>query len=228
MKPRIYSLENCAEIRGTAVVIDVLRAFTTAAYAFQAGAASILLAGTPQQAFDLRAKDPALLLAGEVDGRPIPGFNLGNSPTQIRSSDLSGMRLVLRTSAGTQGVLRCGGASQILAASLVNMGATVRHLQRSGPTEIGFVATGLGDHHGEEDVACAEAGIQLLQGAQPDWDAVCQAVQTSSAAVKFLAGNDPDFPSTDLDAALQVNHFNFTMVVQRCAGLWFLAPQSVS
>ena len=37
--------ETCGEATGTVVVIDVLRAFTTAAYAFAAGAADITLVG---------------------------------------------------------------------------------------------------------------------------------------------------------------------------------------
>ena len=38
MKIHYATLESCHDATGTVVVIDVLRAFTTAAYAFAAGA----------------------------------------------------------------------------------------------------------------------------------------------------------------------------------------------
>ena len=40
------TLQNCHTATGTVVVIDVLRAFTTAAYAFDAGADDITLVST--------------------------------------------------------------------------------------------------------------------------------------------------------------------------------------
>lgn len=227
MKPRIFSLDNCAEITGTAVVIDVLRAYTTAAYAFEAGAVEIMLTGTPAEAFALRDQDPALCLMGEVNGRPIPGFNLSNSPTEIRSKDLTGRRLVLRTSAGTQGVLRSMNARQILAASLVNISATVRYLQRLPHSEIDFVATGLGENHGEEDVACADAAIRLLNGLDPAWESVKQQV-TASSSGQLFSGRESAFPPADLEAALEIDRFNFAMVAQRRAGLWALTCQTIN
>ena len=48
------TLETCGEATGTVVVIDVLRAFTTAAYAFATGAADITLVGEIEEAFTLR------------------------------------------------------------------------------------------------------------------------------------------------------------------------------
>ncbi len=227
MNPRIFSLENCAEITGTAVVIDVLRAFTTAAYAFEAGAVEIILTGMLDDAFALREQDPTLLLMGEVNGRPIPGFNFSNSPTEIREANLTGRKLVQRTSAGTQGVLRSSHARHILAASLVNISATVRHLRSLSPTEIGFVATGLGENHGEEDVACAEAAICLLNDIDPGWIGVEQQVRTSSAGQLF-SGRDNTFTPSDLEAALEIDRFNFAMVVQRRAGLSVLTCQMLN
>lgn len=38
MQIKTYTLDNCTDARGVVVVIDVMRAFTTAAYAFAAGA----------------------------------------------------------------------------------------------------------------------------------------------------------------------------------------------
>jgi 2-phosphosulfolactate phosphatase len=70
------TLDTCAQATGTVVVIDVLRAFTTAAFAFAAGAADITLVGAIEEAFALRERNPDLLLAGEVYGLPIEGRSL--------------------------------------------------------------------------------------------------------------------------------------------------------
>ena len=48
------------------IVIDVLRAFSTAAYAFDRGAARIVLVGDPSEAFALRQRWPHAVLVGEA------------------------------------------------------------------------------------------------------------------------------------------------------------------
>ena len=46
---------------------------------------------------------------GEVGGLRPEGFDFGNSPTYINDADLSGLTMIHRTSAGTQGVVRSQG-----------------------------------------------------------------------------------------------------------------------
>ena len=58
------------------MVVDVLRAFTTTAYAFDRGAKEIILVSTIEEAFELRERDGDYLLVGEVNGLPIDGFDL--------------------------------------------------------------------------------------------------------------------------------------------------------
>jgi 2-phosphosulfolactate phosphatase len=62
---------------GPVVAIDVLRAFSTAAYAFAAGAQTIALVGTVEEAFTLKKQIPDALIMGEVEGLPVKGFDLG-------------------------------------------------------------------------------------------------------------------------------------------------------
>ncbi len=84
-------------------MVDVLRAFTTTAFAFERGAKEIILVSTIEEAFELRERDANYLLIGEVNGLPIDGFDLPNSPSAIEKLDLSNQRLVLRTTAGDSG-----------------------------------------------------------------------------------------------------------------------------
>ena len=78
-----HGIDSAAGATGVVVIIDVLRAFTTAAYAFGSGVREIRIVTTAEEAFDLRRADPKLVLVGEIDGRPIDGFDFGNSPYEI-------------------------------------------------------------------------------------------------------------------------------------------------
>ena len=67
---------------GVAVVVDVLRATTVMVQALAAGCEAVIPCGEIDEAKAVAAGLPAgtALLAGERQGLPIPGFDLGNSP----------------------------------------------------------------------------------------------------------------------------------------------------
>ncbi|MBD3668635.1 MAG: 2-phosphosulfolactate phosphatase, partial [Kangiella sp.] len=105
---RTSLIEGARSARGTAVIIDVYRAFTCAPLLFYLGARRAILVSTPEEAFELKEKDPGLLLIGEIGGVPIEGFDFGNSPSQILSqapSTFNNKTVVQRTSSGVQGAL---------------------------------------------------------------------------------------------------------------------------
>jgi 2-phosphosulfolactate phosphatase len=124
---RYTDLDGCGDAGGTVVVVDVLRAFTTAAHAFARGARDIVLVATVDEAFAWRERCPDVLVMGEVDGLVVPGFDLSNSPAEVATAAVvAGRRLVHRTSAGTQGVVRSLAAQRLVAASFVCAGATAQ------------------------------------------------------------------------------------------------------
>jgi hypothetical protein len=88
-------------------VIDVLRSFTTAAYAFAAGASTIYPVETIAGAFRLLRRCRTLLTTGAVGGGdPIPGFDFGNSPLALQGANLAGRPLIQTTAAGVRGLSR--------------------------------------------------------------------------------------------------------------------------
>src|SRR4029077_9898903 len=125
---RLRLLDGAKKARGLTVVIDVFRAFSTAAYAFDRGAREVVLVAGVDEALALRERWPDALVMGEVHGRRVPGFDFGNSTTAIAKADLAGRRLIQRTSAGTQGVVAASGAETLVLGSLVCAGALVRHI----------------------------------------------------------------------------------------------------
>lgn len=223
------TLKNCHTATGTVVVIDVLRAFTTAAYAFAAGARDIVLVSTVEETFALREHTRGALIMGEVGGLPVPGFDFGNSPSALSGLDLSGRRLIQRTSAGTQGVVRSTLAGTLLAASLVCARATVRHIQQNAAAAtVTFVITGaIHNLDGDEDAACADYMIARLQGKQPDIRPFIKRVYDANNSRKFVAPARPDFPTADLERATEVDRFDFAMRVKRQEGLLIMEKVEV-
>ena len=156
MKFHYINLDTCHTATGVVIVVDVLRAFSTAAYAFSRGAEKIILVGEVDEALVLKSQIPNSKAMGEVLGLPPEGFDFGNSPTQILEHDLSGITSIQRTGAGTQGAVRCKNADVLLASSFVIADATVRQVKSHTLQDVTFVITGETYSGGDEDSACAE------------------------------------------------------------------------
>ena len=200
------------------MIVDVFRAFTTAAFAVASGAREIVLVSDHEQALAMKRADPRLFLSGEIDGRPIPGFDVGNSPSAIERLDLGGRRVVQRTSSGTQGVVAASGAQAIVLGSFVIAAATVRYL-RARASDVTIVAMGQNAvEDADEDLLCARYIAAALRGARP-----------LPPAVTLLADREaqgwPDwFPRRDAELALEVDRFSFALPVSREDGLLIARP----
>jgi 2-phosphosulfolactate phosphatase len=213
------NLESHIHEQDTSVVIDVLRAFTTSAYAFAAGAREIFPVSMVEDAFSLRQELGNGILMGEVNGVPIDGFDVGNSPSALLKLDLSNERIILRTSAGTQGIVRSVNSRNILAASLCCASATVRAIREINPGSITFVETGrFKDGWGDEDSACTDFLLGHLLGSHINQNLIIQRVRDSKSGKRFLDPNDSIFPYDDLEMAVQVDQFDFAMEVSKAAG----------
>ena len=104
-------------IVGAAVVIDVLRAFTTAAWLLDGGASELILAATDEDALALKDVRPGALAV--KDGAPASGFDLVNSPRVVSTADVRGRPVVQRTTWGTVGAHAARHAQLLLCASFV-------------------------------------------------------------------------------------------------------------
>lgn len=209
------NLDTCQEATGIVVVIDVLRAFTNAAFAFSRGAKEIHPVSTVEEALQIKSEIPDSLVCGEVRGLQPEGFDFGNSPTQTSTLDLSEKVIVQRTSAGTQGIIRSVNANIMLAASFVVASATVRYIRKVTSSSITFVLTGQrGIEIGDEDLACAEYLEALFKGNHPT-RSYTERVIHSHDAEKHLDPDFPEFPLSDLDHCTNIDAFNFAMLVTK-------------
>jgi 2-phosphosulfolactate phosphatase len=226
MKIEQASLQTCAEATGVVVVIDVIRAFTTAAFAFAADAESITLVSTVEEAVELRQQRPQALVMGEVRGLPPAEFDFGNSPFALIGIDLASRHLIQRTSAGTQGVVRSKKADQLLASSFCCAQATAETITSLSPEKVTFVVTGLGpDGRGEEDVACAEYLAALLEGSESDPEVyVKRARECRTSQGMFADPSRPEFHWEDIECCMSVDRFDFSMIIERQNGLLVMKP----
>lgn len=221
-KISILRRDQSCEAKGVVVVIDVLRAFTTAAYAFASGADKVVIVSKVDEAKALAKVIPGALTMGEEGGRYIPGFTFDNSPWSFFGVDLHGKILIQRTSSGTQGVMQCAHAEKILVSSFVVAEATIARILALDPTEVSLIVTGTQD--GSEDLSLAEYLQARLQNRFDGYMSPYLKKVTNSPAGMHAKDHHGDYPMSDLDAALAVDAFPFAMEIVRESNLLVLQP----
>lgn len=208
-----------AEANDVVIVIDVIRAFSVAAYAFAGGARRLWLVRTVEEAFILREREPNALLAGEVGGRLIQGFDFNNSPALIAAADVRDRLVIQRTGTGTQGAVKASNAKHILLCSLTNARATAsyaRKLAIESNCSITLLPTATfedADSKNEDDVCADYLGALLLTPAQaPDVLAEGIAYLLDTGRFDEYEQDYFDLPKADVPAILAADCFSFAMV----------------
>ena len=231
-------LAGAADAQGIAVVIDVLRAFSCSALMFHYGIRDLALVRTPEEALGFRDRDPDCLVAGEVKGVKVEGFDLGNSPADIVSKGESffrGRRVAARSSAGTQGVLEAAAhAEQVILGSYMTAAATAAYIRdhaqvdalvRAHETTVTIVAMGFeGARPSVEDERCGDylehllgVGAGVGAGFSRPYDhlrAVWECMNDPEIAAS-LRGEHDYRPKEDIVLALQRDLFDFAMIGRR-------------
>ena len=213
-------LEGARAARGTAVVIDVFRAYTTAAVAFSRGAEKIILVAEVAEALDLRDRGAGSLCMGEVDGIRPDGFDFGNSPFELSEADVAGATLIQSTRAGTTGAAAAAGASRIYVCSFAVAAATARAVLADEPDVVSIVAMGdQGKARTDEDELCALYLRNLMEGRATDHGAIRSLVASGAHAGNFGDPSKPWYHPMDMEMALRVDSFPFAIRVDREGGL---------
>jgi 2-phosphosulfolactate phosphatase len=208
------------------VVIDVLRAFSCSALMFHYGIRELALVKTPQEALGFRERDPEYLVAGEVKGIKVEGFDLGNSPADIVAKGepfFRGRRVAARSSAGTQGVVGAAAHAEVVmlgsyltasaTAAYIRDRAHVHALVAGEETRVTIVAMGFeGVRPSVEDERCGDYLEHLLTGKPYDHvQAVWDCMHDPEIAAS-LRGEHDYRPKEDVVLALQRDVFDFAMI----------------
>ena len=204
MEISIYSLlEGAERATGSVAIIDVFRAFTTAAVALANGATGIVMVRTVEEALALREARIGQFCMGEVHGRAPDSFDFGNSPFEISGVDFHGKTIIQRTNAGTQGIVAAANqADRLYAASLVTAEATARALVSGSPDQVCLVAVGEnGLKRTDEDELCAIHLRNRLEGRPGDPDDVRRLILAGGEVKRFHDPARPYLHSEDVDIA---------------------------
>ena len=194
----LHLLSGAEQARGLTVIIDVFRAFSVEAYFFARGGEKILAVADSAQAYEIKRQHPEYLLVGERHGVILPGFDCGNSPSELVKLELSGKTMVHTTSSGTQGIERARGASQILGGSLVTAKATAEYIKHSSAEEVSLVCMGWeGQRKTEEDELCANYIKSLIVGTSFDIEKDIEDLKRTEGAKFFNAAQKDVFPRDD-------------------------------
>lgn len=159
------------------VVLDILRASTTAVVALDQGAQRIFPCGSRHEAFLLkkRLQDEGIepLLCGERGGRRIEGFDLGNSPREFTAERISHRTLIMATTNGTRALKSAQELVEKHEKGWIAFGAfrnaaaiTQRLLNQNGDCLL--VASGKEGFFSMEDFVGAGLLIDLLMQAAPE------------------------------------------------------------
>lgn len=205
-------IDGARAARGLTVVIDVFRAFSLESCLLAGGAEKIIPVGDVELAYRLKKEHPEFVLAGERQGKILPGFDTGNSPSQLTGVDVMGKTVVHTTSAGTQGIANAVHADEILGASLVNAKATADYIRKSGAETVSLICMGLaGIEPTDEDTLCARYIKCLLENEPLDLAGEIEGLKQTSGAKFFDPGQQDVFPKEDFALCVDADRFNFVL-----------------
>lgn len=226
MRFLILQEDNIEKASGLVVVIDVLRAFTTACYIFSGGSEKIILVKTPEEGILLKEQYPTCILVGERKGLKLPGYDYGNSPYEIKKAKLVGKTIVMTTSRGTSSFLHLYARSkgkEFITGSFVNASAIIDHIKKSTYKTVSFVCTD-NSFEDNEDYMCANYIISCLQKKPLNFQKIKRDLIKHPTADGFLRKPLTQHAVDDFNMCLQLNKFGFILTSNRLAERIILKP----
>ena len=223
---RYRLISGAKRARGLAVIIDVFRAFTTAAHVMANGAKRIFPVARLERALELKRLHSDWVLIGERGGRRLEGFDFGNSPLEVRDVDFTGKTVIQTTGSGTQGLVNARRADEIVLGTFVTAGAIVKYVLRAQPELVSLVSMGSrGVEPCEEDELCADYIEGALEGRTLDSEEIERRIRKSPSGAKFFDPSQSQFHREDFYMALDLDRFDFILRAVKEDGLYIVKEQ---
>ncbi len=217
----ISSYQNADKAEGLAVVVDVLRAFTTCCFAFENGAKTIIPVSDTDTAYKLIEDNPDFVSIGERNGLKLPGFTYNNSPAEIENVDLKDKTVILTTSVGTQGIVNATNADMVITGAFVNAQAAINFIRQQKPEVVSFIITDC-RYKDNEDYMYARFVESHIKGKPLNFKYIKKHLIHHPTAQGFLGNPMTEYSRKDFYLSLDLNRFNFVVVVKKRKNLIFL------
>ena len=206
----IIATDGCESAKGICVVFDVLRASSVECHLHFVGAKKVFPQESVEFTLKMKSENKDVILLGERGGEKLPGFDFGNSPSEIleNAEKIKNKICYHNTTAGTQAFNKClknKNVKEVLISSPNNLSATIKYLKKFlGKENICLVAAGnLG--YCLEDFLICEYVKSLLIGEKPklSLEEIMKKVKETTGA-KFFQ-NFPYYPSVDFEICFKLD-----------------------
>lgn len=210
-------IHDAKQATGLTIIIDVFRAFTVEPYLIYNGVEKIIPVGEKEIAYNLKEQNREYILIGERNGIKLPGFDFGNSPSQIKNIDFSKKVVIHTTSCGTQGIVNAINANEIIIGSLVNASAIVKYIKQNNFEDISIVSMSRpNEFPSDEDELCAKYIKSMLEGnLLENLEDEVENLKLTSGKKFFDSSNEEIFPKEDFYLCVEINKFDFVLRVNK-------------
>jgi 2-phosphosulfolactate phosphatase len=210
----IYSYKNASQAQDLAVVIDVLRAFTTACFVMNNGAEEIIAVASVKEGRRLKKQNPNFILMGEREGVVPLGFNFGNSPAEIEKVNFKNKSIILSTTVGTRAVVGAIGAKEVITGAFVNAQGVIKYIRKRSPKVASLICS---SRRGKisEDYLFAQYVKGQLEDKPLDFEKIKKKVERLSIAKEFVFGPQTKYTKGDFYLSLDLNRFNFILKAEK-------------
>lgn len=193
------------------VVIDVLRAFTTACYIMDNNPKDYIIVSDIDSAHKTKRKNPNYILMGERDGFNIPGFDYGNSPEEIKNVDFSNKTIVHTTTLGTKGIINAlRHTKDVITGSFVNSKAIINYIKKENPNVVYlFCTSGTSDNN--EDLMFAKYIKGYFENNPLDANIIKEKLMKHESGIRYLINPRTKYSKKDFFLALELDKFNFVI-----------------
>jgi 2-phosphosulfolactate phosphatase len=185
LTPKLFNLYE--DKKSIVVIVDVLRATSTMCIAFENGVKRIIPVSKIEEALEYKNCGKDYILAAERNGKPVKGFDFGNSPQSYVNNDIKGKTLVMTTTNGTMAIDIAKKDHEVVVGSFLNLQAIAEWLISRDQDVIIFCA-GWKDKFNLEDTIFAGALSELLVKSKL-YDNSCDAAQAARFLWESAQGN---------------------------------------
>ena len=152
-------LEGARSAKGLAVIIDIINASSTIVECFEKGAREVIPVDSMQRAIEI--KKAGDLICGEM--KIVKRVDFYNSPHYVDES-VRGKRVIIKTDAGTKGILGAKKAEEVVIGCFLNCSALLSYIKNKKPEKVTLVPMGdYGRRKNIEDEAFAAFFKDLLE-----------------------------------------------------------------